>query len=97
MEPQKTPNGQSNLEKRKIKLETSQFPLQDILQRYSHQSSMVFGTKIDTQINGIEQRDHEISPQLYGQFIYYKEGKKAEWVKQQSLQQMVLGKLDNIV
>ena len=37
----------------------------------------------------------EMDPQLYGQLIFNKAGKNIQWGKRQSLQQMVLGKLDN--
>ena len=37
----------------------------------------------------------EMDPQLYGQLIFYKAGKNIQQKKRQSLQQMVLGKLDS--
>ena len=39
--------------------------------------------------------DPEKDPQLYGQVIFDKARKDIQWKKRQSLQQMVLGKLDS--
>ena len=36
----------------------------------------------------------EVNPQLFGQLVFDKAGKKIQW-KKRSLQQMVLGKLDS--
>ena len=37
----------------------------------------------------------EINPHTYGQLIFDKGGKNIQWRKSQSLQEMVLGKLDS--
>ena len=37
----------------------------------------------------------EMDPQTYGQLIFDKAGKNIQWKKRQSLQQIVLGKLDS--
>ena len=37
----------------------------------------------------------EMNPQLYGQLIFDKARNNIQWKKRQSLQQMVLGKLDS--
>ena len=37
----------------------------------------------------------EMNPQLYGPLIFNKAGQNSQWKKRQSLQQMVLGKLDS--
>ena len=37
----------------------------------------------------------EINPELHSQLMFDKAGKKNQWKKRQSLQQMVLGKLDS--
>ena len=57
--------------------------------------------KPDTQINGTEQRGHKKNPCTYGQTIYEKgdkniqQRKNIQQEKRQSLQQLVLGKLDS--
>ena len=38
-----------------------------------------------------------MDPQTYGQLIFHKAGKNTRWKKRQSLQQVVLGKLDSNV
>ena len=42
-----------------------------------------------------QNREPRNAPQLYGQLIFDKAGKNIQWKKRQSLQQMVLGKLDS--
>ena len=42
-----------------------------------------------------ENRETRNRPQLYGQLIFNRAGKNVQWKKRQSLQQMVLGKLDS--
>ena len=44
MEPQKTPNNQSNAEK-KTKLKVSQFQTQAVLQSFNHQDSIILAQK----------------------------------------------------
>ena len=53
MEPERTPNSQSNLEKENQSRRHHNPGLQAILQSCNHQDSMVLAQK-DTQINGTE-------------------------------------------
>ena len=74
METQKTPNSQSSLEKEKWSWRSQPSLLQIILQRYSHQDSMVLAQK--QKCRPMEQdRKAEINPCTYEHLIFDKGGK----------------------
>ena len=54
METQKTPNSQSNLEKRRMELEESTFPTSDYITKLQLSRQYGTGTKTETQTNGTD-------------------------------------------
>ena len=79
MEPEKTPNSQSNLEKENQSRRHHNSGLQAVLQSCNHQDSMVLAQKQTDQWNRIE--NPEMDPQTYGQLIFDKAGKNIQWKK----------------
>ena len=77
---QKTPNIQSNLEKKKWSWKNQPSWFQTLLQSYSHQDSMVLAQK--QKYRPMEQdRKPEMSPHTYGHLIFDKGGKNIQWRK----------------
>ena len=79
MEPEKTPNSQSNLEKENQIRRHHNPRLQAILQSCNHQDSMVLEQGHSDQWNRIE--NPEMDPQIYGQLIFDKAEKNIQWNK----------------
>ena len=80
MEPEKTPNSQSNPEKENQSWTHHNPRLQTVLQSRNHQDSMVLAQKqTPDQWNRIE--NPEMDPQAYGQLIFDKAGKTIQWNK----------------
>ena len=77
MEPEKTQNSQSNLEKENQSRRHHNPRLQAILQSCNHQVSMVLAQEHSDQWNRIE--NPEMDPQTYGQLIFDKAGKNIQW------------------
>jgi len=94
METQKTLNSLSNPEKGK---QSCQHHIPTF--RIYHKAVVIKAvwhchkTRCTDQCNGTE--SPEINPHVYGQVIYNKYGKNIQWGKGQSLQSMLLGKLDS--
>ena len=86
MEPKKTPNSQSNLEKENQSRRHHNPGLEGKSVWYWYKNRHSY------QWNRIE--NPEMDPQMYGQLIFDKAGKNIQWNKV-SLQQVVLGKLDS--
>ena len=93
METQKTQNWQNNPEEQKPMRRHNSLRFQAILQSHSNQDSVVLVSKQTDQWNRIE--NPEINSDTCGQLIFDKGGKNIKWEKDKSLQQVVLGKLDN--
>ena len=78
MEPEKTPNSQSNLEKENQRWRHHNPGLQALLQSCNHQDSMVLAQ--EQTLRSMEQNP-EMDPQTYGQLIFDKAGKNIQWDK----------------
>ena len=84
MEPKKTPNNQSNLEKEQSwKYHNPKF--QAILQSDINQNTRVL-TQKQTHRSTEQDGDPNINPCFYDQFIYDKGCKHIQWGKRQSVQ-----------
>ena len=80
MEPEKTPNSQSNVEKEKQSWRHYNSGLYGALENLNHQDSMVRHKN-----RHIYQRNRignaEMDPQVYGQLIINKAGRSIQWKK----------------
>ena len=88
MEPEKTPNSQSNPEKVKQSWRHHNSGLQTVLQSCNHQESRVLAQK-QTHRSVEQNREPRNGPTNVYQLTFDKEGKSIQW-KRQSSQQMVL-------
>ena len=80
MELQETSNSQCNLEKEEWNQRTQPAGLKAILQRYSHQDSMVLAQ--GQKFRSMEQnRKPRVKPCTYGHLIFDKGGKNTQWRK----------------
>ena len=69
MEPEKTPNSQSNLEKENLSRRYHNPGLPAVLQSCNHQDSTVLAQ--EQTLRSMEQnRNTELDPQMYGQLIF---------------------------
>ena len=95
MEPEKTLNSQSNLEKENQSRRHHNPGLQAIYYKAVIIKTVWYWHKnrhIDQQNR---KENPEMDAQTYSQLIFDKAGKHIQWKKRQSRQQMVLGKLDS--
>ena len=94
MEPQKTPNSQSNPENAKQSLRHHYSRLQAMLQSCSHQDSMVLAQK-QTYRSMEQNKKSRNGPTTIQSTNLQQSRKEQPMDKRQSLQQMVLGKQDS--
>ena len=78
-EIQKTSNSQGNLEKEEWNLRNQSAWLLALLQSHSHQHSMVLAQR--QKYRSMEQNGLEVNPSTYVHLIFDKEGKNAQWSK----------------
>ena len=80
MEPQKTPNSQSSLEKEKQSRWHHNPGLQAILQSCNHQDSMALAQ--EQTLRSVKQTENpEMDPKTYGQLIFDEAGENIQWNK----------------
>ena len=80
MEPEKTPNSESNLEKENQSWKHHNPGLQDVLQSYNHQDTWYWHkNRHSNPWNRIE--NLEMVPQMYGQLIFDKARKNIHGIK----------------
>ena len=94
MEPQKTPNSQSNLEKEKQSWRHNNCRLQVILQNCSNKNSIVLAQK-QTHGSKEQNRKPRNGPTTIWSSNLQQSRKEYPKEKRQSLQKIVLGKLDS--
>ena len=95
VESEKTLYSQGNIEKENQSGGHHNATFQVVLQSCGHQDSVVLAQKQTHTDPWNRIENPEMGPQLYGQLIFDKSGKTIRWKKGQSLQKMVLGKLDS--
>ena len=94
METWKTVNSQSNIEKENQELRNQSSWIQTILQSYSHQNSTVLAQKL--KYRSMEEfRKLRNKPRHLWPINLWKRRQDYTMLKRQSLQQMLLGKLDS--
>ena len=93
MEPEKTPNSQSNLEKENQSWRYHNSGLQAILQSFNHQDSMVLAQK-QTHRSMEQNKEPRNRPTIVWR-TNLQQNRKEYPMGKKSLQKMVLGKLDS--
>ena len=83
MEPEKTPNSQSDPEKENQSWRHHNPGRQDVLQSCNHQDSMVLAQ--NRHLDQWNRKENpEMDPQTYGQLIFDKAGKNIQWKDRKS-------------